>query len=193
MAAIRPFMGSRGDLRSRDSRISLTMPLQRLSKDFIPCSGRCLGHGAMELVQSFMIPKSCGMLVMDKIAEYRRHMRALQAERGYTDAEMKRDFVGTYDMLRVDLPMCYGWRRFLRLCFDDVTPSLRVEWRGRFHPFQIFTHRKLRHRILQLDTGMVISITDAKGNEVPESRYWRYPSDWADGFNHDEGIGFVHQ
>jgi hypothetical protein len=191
-------MGSRGDLRSRESRISLTMPLQRLSKDFIPCSGRCLGHGAMELAQSFMIPKSCGALVMAEISEYLSRMKDLQARRGYTDAEMRRDFSSVRDWLHQLLDGAgegEGFRTYARLCFD-VKPSrvmIRLEEDGEYQPVLILTHRKLGHKMLQLsEIGDIISTTDAAGNDV-RPKWWWGRTDRAKAFNPDMLSGYMHQ
>ncbi len=140
-----------------------------------------------------MVPKSGGVLVMDEITKYLRHMRALQAERGYTDAEMKRRFICVRDSLHLRIEDDSGFWRYLRKCFYIKIPSILIHWEGEFQPFQILTHRKLGHKMIQLsETGDIIATTDASGNDVPVRPRWRAGrTDRATAFNPDMLSGYV--
>ena len=184
MAVVLP---TRGDLRSKASAVSLTLPLKRLSK------GSALDNDAMAVIQSFMIPKSCGSLVASSIAKYQMHMGALQDSRGYSDAEMKIRFKSNKAMLHTPLrdnEGASGYLRYQEQCFNVVDPHLSIRLDDGLRPVEFRVHRKLGHRLMMLqDTGDIVCGTDLDGNDLPP-HYSLTAIDVARGFNDDMHAGF---
>ena len=185
-------MATRGDLRGAGSLVSLTLPQNRLSKDFITVGGTSLAP-VLGLIQSFMIPKSAGTIVKDELDAYKARMMMLQATRGYTDADMGRLFVSITGSLRVNIEPNRGFNMYLNQCFDVETQPVHIQLGGDLHPFDLRVHRQLGHRYMRLtESGHILFGFDSDANELPTPFTWR-AVDFARGFNYDRYSGFVRQ
>jgi hypothetical protein len=185
-------MATRGDLRGAGSIVSLTLPLNRLSKDFITVGGTSLAP-VLGLIQSFMIPKSAGTIVKDELDAYKAHMTMLQATRGFTDADMGRLYLSTTGSLRLNLEPNRGFNMYLNQCFDVETQPVHIQLGGDLHPFELRVHRQLGHRYMRLtESGHILFGFDSDANELPTPFTWR-AVDFARGFNDDRYSGFVRQ
>ena len=174
-----------------------TGPLVRLSKEFA-VNGHSMAS-VMPRIHSFLLPagfttpKSSGALVKAALDGYQAHMARLQALRGYTDAEMRRNFVSNRDALWLGIDLDRGFSAYLRQCFIAVDPQLSVDIGEGFEPMVFLTHHQLGHRYVTLAlTGEALEGVGMGRDGRPLPMPWEMgPTDRGLAFNDDRGSGFV--